>query len=390
MQNLDLYPCRGGPTIVDCTSGRTGVFIYLPPGYEASADRGISAVFGEAELPLGFDLNAQLSVRYEHYHQQGLSSLDPRLALRWQARPSLTLRASAGTAFRAPTINQIEPGIATTSRQFIGRIGTFKPIRALGNPELQPEAVSTFNAGAIYDFDGWRSAGDHTLISVDFWRYDFENPLVLEPYVRVLDLACPAGQALCAPDSPYYDRILFGGRTAASDISSISVSVINGPGVTTAGVDLEAEYFTLTRWGEWSAGIAATRTLSWEIDGWQFGPAYDAIGRLNYDTPLARSVLDWKGHLWVNAAVGGLNVRWTLRQTSAYRHDSESEPTIDAHNTHDLALVWTLPNDRLSIDAAIFNLTDREPPRVYRQLNYDPLTHNPLGRLVEVGLRWEL
>ena len=160
--------------------------------------------------------------------------------------------------------------------------------------------------------------------------------------------------------------------------------------MTTAGVDLEAEYFTLTRWGEWSAGIAATRTLSWEIDGWQFGPAYDAIGRLNYDTPLARSVLDWKGHLWVNAAIGGLNVRWTLRQTSAYRHDSESEPTIDAHNTHDLALVWTLPNDRLSIDAAIFNLTDREPPRVYRQLNYDPLTHNPLGRLVEVGLRWEL
>ncbi len=125
------------------------------------------------------------------------------------------MRASAGTAFRAPTINQIEPGIATTSRQFIGRIGTFKPIRALGNPELQPEAVSTFNAGAIYDFDGWRSAG-----------------------------------------------------------------------------------------------IAATRTLSWEIDGWQFGPAYDAIGRLNYDTPLARSVLDWKGHLWVNAAIGGLNVRW--------------------------------------------------------------------------------
>ena len=207
LQNLDLYPCRGGPAIVDCTSGRTGVFIYLPPGYEASADRGISAVFGEAELPLGFDLNAQLSLRYEHYRQQGLSSLDPRLAVRWQARPGLTLRASAGTAFRAPTINQIEPGIATTSRQFIGRIGTFKPIRALGNPELQPESVSTFNAGAIYDFDGWRSAGDHTLISADFWRYDFENPLVLEPYVRVLDLACPAGQVLCAPDSPYYDPL---------------------------------------------------------------------------------------------------------------------------------------------------------------------------------------
>ena len=47
-------------------------------------------------------------------------------------------------------------------------------------------------------------------------------------------------------------------------------------------------------------------------------------------------------------------------------------------------------NDSLTFDATILNLTDREPPRVYRQLNYDPLTHNPLGRLVEVGLRWRM
>ena len=31
LQDLERYPCRGGPTITDCTSGRTGVFVYLPP-----------------------------------------------------------------------------------------------------------------------------------------------------------------------------------------------------------------------------------------------------------------------------------------------------------------------------------------------------------------------
>ena len=201
LQNLDRYPCRGGPTIADCTSGRAGVFIYLPPGYDADADRDIYAVFGEAALPLTEDLNAQLSLRYEHYYLQGLSSLDPRVALRWQAWPSLTLRASAGTAFRAPTINQIEPGIATTSRQFIGRIGTFKPIRALGNPDLDPEAVASFNAGAIFDYNDWRTAGDRVFLSVDFWRYAFANPLVLEPYVRVLDIACPVDETLCPAGS---------------------------------------------------------------------------------------------------------------------------------------------------------------------------------------------
>ena len=53
-----------------------------------------------------------------------------------------------------------------------------------------------------------------------------------------------------------------------------------------------------------------------------------------------------------------------LRHTSAYRHDSDSEPAIDAHNTHDLALVWAMPNGSLSIDAAIFNLTDRDQHQV--------------------------
>ena len=184
--------------------------------------------------------------------------------------------------------------------------------------------------------------------------------------------------------------IQFGGRPAASDIASISVSVVNGPAVETAGVDLEAEYSALAGRFDWSVGIAGTRTLSWKIDAWRFGPAYDAIGRLNYDTPLARTVLDWKGRIWLNVGTGNLNLRWTLHRTAAYRHDSDAEPGIGAHNTHDFTMAWTLPNRGLTVDAAIFNVTDRQPPRVYRQLNYDPLTHNPLGRMVDVGVRWAL
>ena len=388
LQDLERYPCRGGPAVTDCTAGRTGVFIYLPPGYDASANRIISTVFGEAALPLAPRVNTQLSLRYEHYHDQGLSSVDPKAALRWQALPSLTVRASAGTTFRAPTINQIEPGIATTSRQFIGRIATFKPIRALGNPSLKPETATTYNIGAILDREHWLTSGDRLFISADLWRYAFEHPLVLEPHLRVLDFACPPGQSLCAADSPYLGQIHFGGRTAVSDISAISVRVVNGPDVDSGGVDLKAEYSALAGWGEWNIGIAGTRTLTWKIDGWVFGPAYDAIGRLNYDTPLARTVLKWQGRAWIGTRVRGLRLRWTARHAAAYRHDTDSEPAIDAHVTHDLSVGWSSSDDRLGLDAAILNATDRDPPRVYRQLNYDPVTHSPLGRMIEFGLRW--
>ena len=73
---------------------------------------------------------------------------------------------------------------------------------------------------------------------------------------------------------------------------------------------------------------------------------------------------------------------------AAYKHDANTGPPIDAHTTHDITASWALLDDRAVLDAAVFNLGDREPPRVYRQLNYDPLTHNPLGRIVQLGVRW--
>ena len=227
-----------------------------------------------------------------------------------QVSLALALRSSAGTAFRAPTLNQVEAGIATTSRQFIARIGTFKPIRALGNPDLDPEVVSTFNAGAILDHEHWLTAGDRLYVRMDYWRYAFEKPLVPEPYVRVLDLACPREEPSCDTDSPHFDRVHFGGRRAVSDISAISVSVVNGPDVDTQGVDLSAEYSVPMGWGEWTFGVAGTRTLAWEID---------------------------------------------------------------AHATHDVTIAWTSPDERWTLDATVWNATDRDPPRVCRQLNYDPL-----------------
>ena len=47
-------------------------------------------------------------------------------------------------------------------------------------------------------------------------------------------------------------------------------------------------------------------------------------------------------------------------------------------------------DERWTLDPTVWNATDRDPPRVYRQLNYDPLAHNPLGRMIEVGLRRRL
>ena len=388
LQNLALYPCQGGPALEECRAGRTGVFTYLPPGHDMETDRLIYSLFGETAIELNGNLDLQFSLRYEDYGKNGGSSIDPKAGLRWQAAPGLTLRLSAGSTFRAPTLNQTQSGIAATSRQFVSRIGTFKPILALGNADLVPEQAATVNAGVLFDRNGLFVAADRLVVSADLWHYAFRKPLVLEPYVRVLDLACPPGEDSCATDSPYFDRLEFGGASRVSDIAAISVSVVNGPDIDTDGVDFKAEYSLPTAFGEWSAGLSGTRTLSWKIDAWQFGPAHDAAGRLNYDTSLARSVVKWKGGAYLNFSAHRFNLRWALHYTGPYRHDLDSEPRIRAHTIHDLVVAYTAPGDRLILDAALINAGDRDPPRVYRQINYDPVTHNPLGRIFQAGARW--
>ena len=45
------FPCAAGPEIKDCTSGRTGLFGFLPPSFPIDEDRDIWSVFAEFHFP---------------------------------------------------------------------------------------------------------------------------------------------------------------------------------------------------------------------------------------------------------------------------------------------------------------------------------------------------
>ena len=55
---------------------------------------------------------------------------------------------------------------------FIG--GAFRAVDVLGDPDLEPESATTYNAGVLVDSGGFQA-------SVDYWRYDFEGPIESEP-----------------------------------------------------------------------------------------------------------------------------------------------------------------------------------------------------------------
>ena len=68
-----------------------------------AGSRNVYALFAELNVPIVRGLDAQLAVRYDDYSDFG-STTNPKAALRWQPLPSLLVRASWGTGFRAPTL----------------------------------------------------------------------------------------------------------------------------------------------------------------------------------------------------------------------------------------------------------------------------------------------
>ena len=388
------YPCAAGPEIKDCETGRTGLYGFLPPSFPIDDDRRIWSAFAEFRLPFSDVLDGTLSVRHENYGGETGGSTDPKVAMRWQITPSVGVRASFGTTFRGPTLNQTVPANSSNSLQFVSSTGAFKRIDTSGNPGLEPEEATTINVGLLVDRDALIADSDNLFVTLDYWSYDFQKPLVTEPFTNVLSLACPGGATdPCDPTSPYFDRLVFGGNTAAADVEIINIDIVNGPDIETDGIDFTVRYGLEAGPGYLSFALAGTRILSYDISAWEFGGDYDALGRLNYRTPLARTLAEWKGRLSANYAWDAVNARWVVNAIDSYDYLMQGfgvEGAVASHVTHDLHIHYSFMNDQLRAMFSIINIEDDDPPFMSREMNYDAFTHNPFGRMFRVGLSYTM
>ena len=384
------YPCAAGPEIKDCATGRTGLFGFLPPSFPIDDSRSIWSVFGEANVPFTEKLEGSLSLRHENYGSRTGSTTDPKVALKWQLTPSIGVRVSVGTTFRGPTLNQTVASNSSNSLQFVGSTGAFKRIDTRGNPDLTPEEATTVNAGLLVDHDGLVTDSDNLFVTVDYWSYDFEKPLVTEPFQNVLNLACPgAATAPCDPNSPLFDRLVFGGNPAAADVEIININIVNGPDIKTDGVDFTLRYSLEAGPGILALGVTGTVITSYDISAWEYGSEYDALGRLNYRTPLARTLAEWKGRLTANYQTGPLNARWVVNAIDQYDYLMQgfgTEGVVRSHVTHDLHVAYDFMDGKVRAIASLINLEDEDPPFMSREMNYDAFTHNPFGRMVKLGV----
>lgn len=398
----EINPCLNTPINGDTSClAPQGPFGFLGVGGPVDLTQDVRSVFGELVLPFTDTFNATLAARIEDYGGTVGHTFDPKLSVRWQVMEPFALRGSVGTTFRAPTAGQVNGANFVTSLQAI--LGVFRAVDIYGNEDLQPETATTYSVGAILELGAFNA-------TLDYWNFDFQDPITTEPVAGIVNTVFPGGVANCA--HPLASRFTFqAGVCSVANIARLETRTVNGAAVKTSGVDLIADYrFEDVFGGSLTVGTTATYVIEYvtdstSVEGIVVAPGFDAVGLLNYQTT-AYPLPQLKGNLYLEWNSGAHNARWTMRYidgytdqrtapflTGAYRgSDPAGTPftvsagkDVDSFTTHDFTYRVFLPWD-VTGSLTVENIFDEDPPFARLDLNYDPFTASGLGRNWKVSL----
>ena len=377
----------------------SGQFGFLAGATPFDEEQDIFAVFGEVAIPFTENLETQLSMRYEDYGGTVGNSFDPKIAVRYQASDAMVVRGSASTTFRGPTLNQL--GGRSTTLSFVGPTGSFKAIDTFGSADLEPETATTANLGIVYDYEPNWGTNDALTVSADYWSFDFKDPIIKQSFTDIISQSFGSTGYI---GGTYGSQISCGfgadasceGK-ASSSIQRIKVNMINGPDIETDGFDIRLDYDRELGNGELSLGAQLTLVTSYDVGSSDLNNSFDALGKLNDRVSYLRPVVEEKWQISAGYVLQEHTFNTVLNLTGSYQdsltraagssiRDVEEQTTLDLHYNLSLsALNQDLAESALWV--SIYNATDEDPPFARLDLNYDPYTHNPFGRIIKVGVR---
>ena len=321
-------------------------------------------LWGDSSAPVGQCRDERWRCATRTTVQSWASSTDPKLSLLWRATPGLSLHASVGTSFRAPTPFQTQ-GIQTRFVNITDHDGstTFGGDRTVGNRNLGPETSTAWNLGLNWMID------DRWSLDLSYWRFSFKDVLTKTN-----------AQAIVTAN-PLDPRVQ---RTSAGTIAIVRTSFVNANAIDTGGIDLALNGRFETGAGVWSVGLDASQVLAYDLED-ETGRSIDGAGKLNrgnFGDPMP----ELRANLGLGWQRGGHAARLYLRHVSSYKDDVRNDG-IEDFTTLDAQYSFRF-GERLiegmdtTVAVGVINATDENPPLVRIAGNYDPKTGDPRGRRV--------
>jgi iron complex outermembrane receptor protein len=357
-----------------------------PQGVAKKLHRDISSLVLEVDAPITKTFSLNGAVRADHYKDLQQTTVNPKLAARWQPMQNLVLRGSLSSGFRAPSIMDIQnptpevrtlvmddpvlcpsaqPTVADSgspkqgyTRDQVCNVETTYWTKSPNNQFLKPEKSRGFSAGF-----GFEPVKDLS-ITVDYWGLKLSDVLGA---VAIAEIQQNPGK--------YTDQII---RKADGTIDHIVASQANRGQTRIRGADVSLSYrFPKSSYGTFDAKLDGTWYQKYEFQGEKDGVWLSNVGIITNDGRY--------GSAGPNSGLAGLpqvNPRWkhtasvswnygTWRTTLSQRYNTgltdltpragSTLTKVDAYSQFNLNVRYTgIRNTTLSL--GVNNITQEWPP----------------------------
>ena len=366
-----------------------------------------TALFGELYAPL-FDNGTQSialkgGIRYDDYNLFG-DDTTWQVGIEFQALESLKLRGTAGTAFRAPTIEELFDGlvdsaptyadpcdpqdfqsnyggngvnIAPGCQQVANRTDTQVRSREGGNALLVPETADTFTAGFVWT----PQIGDSDLsLTVDWWSIELDDAISTFGVQFTLD-QCYVNQVQSSCD------LITRRSDADFSIDNIIDQNVNVATSSGKGVDTEIRWAFQTGVGDFDTALLWSHLLERRRTPFPGAPEDILEGRhhLNITSDDGGTYAENKLNFSVHWYRGDLSIGYLaefIGEIEALANYQNYFQKIDSLLYHDLVFNYELQRfGSTKFTLGFTNITDEEPPFIDRGFNAstDPNTYRMFG-----------
>ncbi len=354
----------------------------LSGSLSTNGKRDIEALFTELNVPLIKDLEIQLAARVDNYSDVG-STVNPKIAVRYQPTKEILLRGSASTGFRAPTLFEKNAPLSRndTNDSYSDPIlcpggvpqPGANPLRDCdlqqfklqgGNANLKPEKSKTFSFGIVLE-----PIKDVT-VALDYWNIHLKDKIGALPE-----------QSIFGNYAKYKDLFLRfpdGSPNAILDLKE------NLGEVKTQGIDLSlSARMPKTAFGVFTFTLDGTYVMKYDYQNERNGPFLTAVGVYSDNNPVFR----WRH----NAALNWSNGPWGATLAQSYNAGYHDQNQVDDQFKQDVSSysLWNVSASysgfkNLTLTAGVKNLLNTDPPFSNQgtlfQKGYDPRYTDPVGR----------
>ncbi|MET3133227.1 iron complex outermembrane receptor protein [Oxalobacteraceae bacterium GrIS 1.11] len=374
----------------------------------------LGAVFGELNLPILKNLEAQAALRYDRYQLAG-STTNPKLGVRWTPMPTLMVRSSYSTGFRAPTLSQRfnegrggflnakDPKRCVKGDDYFDDDCSRSVLSLLtGTKELKPETSNQFNLGFLIE-----PVKDLTF-GMTYWNIKWNDRIENLDNESVLageDGAYRNSVTRLAPTAE--DQAAYNSLTPAQQASlgplvgqlkQLRAGLINRSRVVTNGLDAEASYTVRSaNFGKFKLSGEGSYTIKFNKSLLPDDPQINCpnntaceAGQFELPRLLAKLSLNWDRGPWTATSTANFTSHFHVDRTPAeninfYYDEYNKGQMISSMTTVDVSASYAGFKD-LVLRVGANNLFDRDPafdPK--SSLGYNTNYGNPRGRYVYVS-----